>query len=163
MKYIIAIATPLIVLGGCSGGSGVTMQPGEWDMTTEMTDIEVPGMPPEMQAQMRAQLANQAQTRSTCITEEEAGEPMQSMFADSEMAGNCDFGDSSYEGGVIAINATCEGPDGQGTAEMTIEGSYTATTLEADLSVSLSGGPMDAVMSGEMRGERTGDCAADSD
>jgi hypothetical protein len=161
MKKFLIAAAPLALLGACSGGGSDSLQAGEWTMTTTMTDIEVPGMPEEMVAQMRESMGDQANTDTECITEEEAANPLQGMFSNNEMGENCDFGESTFEGGVINISATCEAPGGQpGTATMAIEGTYTATTMEAEMSVAVEGGPMEMNMSGTMSGERTGDCEA---
>jgi hypothetical protein len=162
MKKFLIAAAPLALVAACSGGGGdVALQPGEWTMTTAMTDIEVPGMPEEMVAQMRESMGDQTNTETECISDEEAANPLQGMFSNNEMGENCDFGESSFEGGVININATCEAPGGQpGTATMAIEGTYTATTMDAEMSVNVEGGPMEMRMSGTMTGERTGECEA---
>ena len=161
MKKLLIAAAPLALLGACSGGSSDGLQAGEWTMTTTMTDIEMPGMPEEMVAQMREQMGDQAETSTRCITEEEAADPGANLFAPEDASEDCDFSESTVEGGVINIAGTCEAPNGQGNATMAIEGTYTATTMEAELSVNVEGGPMEMTMSGTMNAERTGDCAAE--
>ncbi|MGP1352680.1 MAG: DUF3617 domain-containing protein [Parasphingopyxis sp.] len=163
MKKFLMAAAPLALLGACSGGGGSDgLQAGEWTMTTTMTDIEMPGMPEEMVAQMREQMGEQTDTSTRCITEEEAADPGASLFAPEDASEDCDFTNSTVEGGVINVSGTCEAPGGQeGSATMAIEGTYTATTMDAELSVDVQGGPMEMSMSGTMTAERTGDCPAD--
>lgn len=154
-------AAPLALLGACSSGSSGELEAGEWTMTTQMTDVEIPGMPDEMVEQMRAQMDDQTETSTRCITEEEAANPGANLFAPEDASEDCQFTDSTVEGGVINVQGSCEAPNGQGTATMSIEGSYTATTMQADLSVNVEGGPMAMNMSGTMSAERTGECSAD--
>lgn len=168
MKKLLIAAAPLALLGACSGGGAgggdsETLQAGEWTMTTEMTEIEIPGMPEEMVAQMREQMGEQSESSTRCITEEEAADPGANLFTPDDADQDCDFGESTVAGGVINIAGTCEAPGGQGTATMAINGTYTATTMAAELSVNVEGGPMAMTMAGNMTAERTGDCAAEPD
>lgn len=161
MKKILMVAAPIALLGACSGGGGAgALEAGEWTMTTEMTEIEVPGMPEEMVAQMREQMGEQTDTSTRCITEEEAADPGANLFTPEDADQDCEFTESVVEGGVINIAGTCEAPNGQGNATMGITGTYTATTMAAELSVNVEGGPMEMRMSGNMSAERTGDCEA---
>ncbi|MEM8697237.1 MAG: DUF3617 domain-containing protein [Pseudomonadota bacterium] len=161
MKKLLMAAAPLALLSACSGGGSDGLQAGEWTMTTEMTEIEVPGMPEEMVEQMRAQMGEQSESTTRCITEEEAADPGANLFAPEDASQDCDFGESTVEGGVINIQGSCEAPNGQGNATMAIEGTYTPTTMEAELSVNVEGGPMEMRMSGNMTAERTGECTAE--
>ncbi len=165
MKKFLVAAAPLALLGACSGGGSEGgsegLQAGEWTMTTEMTEIEIPGMPEEMVAQMREQMGEQSESTTRCITEEEAADPGANLFTPDDADQDCDFGESTVADGVINIAGTCEAPGGQGTATMAINGSYTATTMTAELSVNVEGGPMAMNMAGNMSAERTGDCAAE--
>lgn len=162
MKKILMAAAPLALLGACSGGGAGdgALEAGEWTMTTEMTEIEVPGMPEEMVAQMREQMGEQTDTSTRCFTEEEAADPGANLFIPEDADQDCEFTESTVEGGVINIAGTCQAPNGQGNATMGITGTYTATTMAAELSVNVEGGPMQMRMSGNMNAERTGDCEA---
>ena len=131
MKKLLIAVAPLALATACSGGSSDELQPGEWTMTSEITEVEIPGMPEEMAAQMREQLAGEQDAQTQCITEEQAANPGGNLFSPEGAAEDCEFGDSTVEGGVININGTCEAPGGQGTATMSIEGTYTPTTMES--------------------------------
>lgn len=160
MKTFLMAAAPLALLGACSGTSD-GLQAGEWTMTSEIIEIELPGMPEEMVAQMR-EGANEQGPNINCLSEEDVANPVEGMFANSEMGDDCDFGDSAFEGGVINVNATCQGAEGQGIATLSVQGIYTATTMAAELSVNVEGGPSEMRMASTLSAERTGECEAET-
>ena len=161
MRYAMT-GVAVAMLAACSGGPD-SIQPGQWETTTRMTEVEAPGMPEAALAQMRAQLANQTQTQSSCITPEQAANPTGGLLSGSDSSG-CQFGDSTFSGGRIAINGTCPGPGGPGSMRLTMEGSYTATTMEGTVTTQMSappgaaGGVENIRMSGTFNSRRTGDC-----
>jgi hypothetical protein len=144
------------------------MQPGQWEMVTQVTAIEVPGAPPEAQAQIRSQ-AGRLQTSQDCITPERARNPlaqMRQMMAQGQAA-RCQFSDEVFGGGVIRIRATCPAPSGRGSgAQVSLAGSFTATTLQATLSLAVQGanpampGATGMRMTANVRGHRVGECRA---
>ena len=84
----------------------------------------------------------QSQTNQDCISPERARNPLQGMrqMMPQGQAANCRFTDEVFAGGVIRIRATCPGPGGgAGGGQMSLEGSFTATTLQATLSVRAQG------------------------
>ncbi len=153
--------------GGAPAATGPAMQPGQWEMVTQVTALEMPGAPPAAQAQLRAQ-QGRSQTDRQCITPEQAANPSRNLVSGAQ-SGNCQFGDTIWSGGVIRIRATCRQPGGSGQAEMAMEGSFTATTLDARLSViatgpNLTGAPGTQQMRATsiVRGRRVGECPARS-
>jgi uncharacterized protein DUF3617 len=148
--------------------TGESMQPGQWEMAVQMRSIEIPGAPPEAQAQIRSQVGR-AQTNQDCITPEQARNPlaqMRQMVAQGQAA-RCQFTDQVFGGGVIRIRATCPGPSGQaGGGQVSMEGAFTATTLQATLTVSATGanprmpGATGMRMVADIRGRRIGECRA---
>jgi hypothetical protein len=167
MKRHLLWAPPLALLFACSG-SAVSLQPGQWETTTRMTSIEVPGAPEAMVTQMRAQLANRADTQSRCITPQEAANPAGNMLNPGGGGQGCTFTDNTFAGGVINVNGSCAGPGGRGSMRMGLQGSYTATTIEGRVSAEVTappgaappGTPQTVRMSGTMTARRTGDCPA---
>ena len=164
MKRHLLLAAPMALLFACSG-SAVTLQPGQWEMTTTMTDVQVPGAPEAMAAQMKAAMASQPRTESRCITPEEAANPTRGMMSPSGNAQGCTFTDQTFAGGVIRMAGTCPAPAGGGQVRTSLEGSYTATTMEARLSAQVDAGasappgmPRNISMTGTMNARRTGDC-----
>lgn len=154
--------------GAAPAPSGArAMQPGQWEMVTQVTAIEMPGAPPEAQAQLRAQQGG-SQTDRKCITPAQAANPTRELVGSGVQSRNCQFSDRTFADGLIRIRASCRQPGGGGgRAEMAMEGGFTATTLEARLTVSavgpnMSGGPgtqtLRAISS--VRGRRVGACPA---
>jgi hypothetical protein len=144
------------------------MQPGQWEMAVQVRSIEMPGAPPEAQARIRSQLGR-TQTNQDCITPEQARNPLSQMrqMVAQGRAASCQFTDQVFGGGVIRIRATCPGPGGQpGAGQVSMEGSFTATTLQAALSVSATGanpampGATGMRMIVDVRGRRVGECQA---
>ena len=167
MKRLVLWAPSLARLAACSGGGSDQIQPGMWETTTRMTEVEVPGMPPAIAEQMKAQMANQAQTQSQCITPEQAANPAGNMLNQGSDAQGCNFADSTFAGGRINVRGTCPGPGGQGSATMTWEGTYTATEMTGRITANVQApagaagaGPQEIRMSGTLSSRRTGDCPA---
>ena len=170
MKPIILFAPAIALAGlaaGCNKGAD-ELQPGQWEMVMQVKSLEMPGAPPETQAQLRSGVG-QSRTNQECITAERARNPVQQMrqMMAQSAAANCRFSDEVFGGGVIRIRATCPGPGGQaaGGGSVSMEGTFTATTLNATFSVNAqAGGPGMAAggmnMSAEIRGRRIGDCPA---
>ncbi|MGZ8999364.1 MAG: DUF3617 domain-containing protein, partial [Allosphingosinicella sp.] len=157
MKRLVLWAPSLALLAACSGGGSDQIQPGMWETTSRMTNVEVPGMPPAVAAQMKAQMASQAQTQSQCITPEQAANPAGKMLNQGGEAQGCQFSDSTFAGGRIKVRGTCPGPAGAGTATMSWEGTYTATTMEGRITAQVEapaggaqGGPQTIRMSGTL-------------
>ena len=167
MRHWIAAAPALLLIacgeGGGGGGSAVALQPGQWETTVQFTSIEVPGAPEAAVAQMR-EMMSRPQTRSECITPQQAANPTGNMMTPGA-GSNCQFSESTFAGGAIRVRGTCQQP-GQGSAQMSMEGSYTPTTMQAQISSEVQapagtqGGPQSVRMSGTFNSRRTGECAA---
>lgn len=157
--------------GAQAGGQGAgSLQPGQWEMTSRLESIEIPGAPPEVQAQMGGQ-RGRAQTDRTCITAAQASNPLRQLR--ESMAGpggqNCQTSEDVFAGGVIRIRTTCRRPGGAvGSAQIAMEGTFTATTLAARISVNAEGanvaGPGTTAMrlTTNLSGRRIGDCPANA-
>ncbi len=162
MRYWFA-AAPALLLVACGGGGGsVSLQPGQWETTVQFSSIEVPGAPPEAVNQMK-QMMNRPQTRSECITPEQAANPSGNMV--NPGGGNCQFSQNTFTGGTINVQGSCQQP-GQGNVQMTMQGSYTATTMQANVSTEVQappgmpGGAQNIRMSGTLNARRTGECTS---
>jgi len=155
MKKLAILALTVALIVAC--GSNTALQPGQWEFTTKITDIEVPGQPPAMAAQMKQAMASQAQTQSRCITQAEASNMGGSLANPSGSAQGCTFTKQTFAGGTIDVAGTCQAPTG-GTVATTLTGTYTATALDARIAANVTGGPQQMQMSGTMTGRRTGDC-----
>jgi hypothetical protein len=169
---VLKIAIPCAVLlsGYASlatqGSSDVAtpgIEPGQWEMVTEITAIEVPGAPEEILQQMQSSLAEQRHVDSQCITPEEARNPSANMMGSQNPAG-CEFGDTTWSGGAIRIRATCR-PSGQ-SMQMAIDGTYAVRQIDSriDVNMDIAGSseaeaPLHVRLLGRMTGRRTGECA----
>ena len=142
----------------CSGGSA-SLQPGQWEMTTKMTDIEMPGAPPAMAAQMKQAMAAQAQTQTRCITPQEAANPAGGMMSPSGNAQGCTFTKQTFSGGTIDVAGSCPAPAGGTCGDQPDRHLYRDHDGRADHRRTSTGGP--AARCGcpaRMTGRRTGDC-----
>ena len=143
--------------GGGGGSAAVTMQPGEWEMTTTVTRMNVPGMPAGMNAPMPG-----PQTARNCLTEEEARQASSNFLNETTGAGEgCTSQNSSMSGGRIQATVQCNRPEGQ--VRMTMNGQYTATTLDMTQQVQTSAQGQNVEMEARITGRRVGDCPAGSE
>jgi hypothetical protein len=155
MKKLAILVPTVALIFACS--SNTSLQPGQWEFTTKMTDIEVPGAPPAVAAQMKQAMASSAQTQSRCLTPAEAANPGGSLANPSGSAQGCTFSKQTFAGGTIDVAGTCRAPTG-GNVETTLTGTYTATEINARIGANVTGGPQQMRMSGTMTARRTGDC-----
>jgi len=156
----LALFAPMAALAACSG-SAVSLQPGQWETTVRFTSIEMPGAPEAMIGPMRTAMSA-PQTHSECMTAEQAANPAGRMMNPGGNANACQFTDSTFSGGTIRVHGTCQDP-ARGSMQISWEGSYTATTMQAQVSSEMHAppgtpGPQAIRMSGTMSGRRTGDC-----
>jgi hypothetical protein len=101
------------------------------------------------------------QTSSRCLTPDDAANPAQRMM--NPGGGNaCQLGDSTFADGRIRVHGTCQAP-GRGLQQTSMEGSFTATTIQATITSQIQAppgtqGPQNARLSGTLSARRTGDC-----
>lgn len=162
MKKLVVFA-PAIVLAAACSGSAVSLQPGQWETTIRFTSIEVPGAPEAAVAPMRAMMSA-PQTRSECMTPEQAANPAGRMMNPGAGANSCQYSENVFAGGTIRVHGTCQQP-GRGSMQMNMDGSYTATTMQTTLTSEVHAppgtpGPQVIRMSGTLSARRTGDCPA---
>ncbi len=161
MKKLALFAPTLVLCAACSG-SAVSLQPGQWETTIQFSAIEVPGVPEAQLAAMRAMMG-QPQTSSACMTPEEAANPGNRMMNPNGDNSGCQTSENTFAGGVIKIHATCQTP--RGAMTMNMEGSYTATTMQAQINQQIQAppntpGPQTVRLTGNLSGRRTGDCTS---
>jgi len=163
MKKLALFAPTLVLCAACSG-SAVSLQPGQWETTIQFSSIEVPGAPEAAVAGMRAMMG-QPRTMSSCMSPEEAANPTNRiMNPEGGTAPPCTYTENVFSGGTIRVHGSCTPPMG-GTMQMNMDGSYTATTMQATLNQEMHAppgrpGPQTIRVSGNMTARRTGDCPA---
>ena len=166
MLILVPCTALLFACGGGGGGGSVALQPGQWEMVTQITGVEAPGAPPAMVEQMRTAAAQQRQTQNRCMSPQEAANPSASLVNAGQTTG-CNFTEQTFSGGNIRIVGTCRGPGGQGEIATRMEGTYTATTMTATVTADISmganapqGAPSSVRTTATLNGRRTGDCSA---
>lgn len=163
MKHVSLLAAGIAAVAltaACSRGAD-RQQPGEWETIQTIKSVEAPGAP-QMAEMARARIG-QSQTQRQCLTEEGTRDPvgeMRRMLAQNG-GSNCTFTDQVFGGGTIRVRGTCPGPNGQGSMELAMDGSFTETTLQATLTVNLQApGGVGMRATTEMRSRRIGDCTS---
>jgi hypothetical protein len=142
--------------GGAGAASAVSLQPGEWEMKTEVVNVKVEGLPEGVADGMKAQAGG---TNRTCMTPEEAKGPSADVFAKNNPS-NCKSEGFSWSGGRIQGKTTCAGEGGAGKTQMTMDGRYTPQSI--DMTMKSETDMMGKAMTMEMRvsGRRVGECTA---
>jgi Protein of unknown function (DUF3617) len=150
--------------GGATTASGTMPQlrPGNYEVRVNITRFEVPGMPPEVAAQMRQTMAGVGQqVQNQCITPEQSAQSMEDVYKRLGQ-GNCTTERMAMTGGQISGAMRCDSGGGRVMA-MTIEGAINADGSTTNVSLiandpNLPQGQIETDMSVTM--VRTGDCAA---
>ena len=141
--------------GGSATGSGISLQPGEWEMKTEVVNVAAEGLPAGIAEGMKAQASS---TTKTCMTPEEAKGPKGDLFAGKDS--NCKSEGFSWSGGRIKGKTVCTGQGGAGKTEMEMEGQYSAQSIDMTMKskTDLAGKAMTMEM--RVSGKRIGECTA---
>ncbi len=140
---------------GSAAASAVNLQPGEWEMNMQVVNVKVEGLPEGVADAMK----KEGKASRTCMTEEEAKGPKADMFT-KDNAGNCKSENFSWSGGRIQGRTVCEGQGGAGKTVMTMDGRYSAQSI--DMTMKSETDMMGKGMTMEMRlsGKRVGECTA---
>jgi len=140
-----------------AAAGAVKLDPGEWEVTSEMTKVSGTGVPPAVLAAMQGH----KQTTRQCITPEQASHPLD-MSGDARK--DCDYSKFAMGGGRMDGTITCRSDKGDGaTVSMTMNGQFSARSYQA--AMSMTTGSKEASMTMEMRASahRIGECKAGSD
>ncbi len=129
--------------------SSVTMQPGEWEMVTQVTEMSMPGMP----AGVMPKQAMQKTTVKSCLTPEQTKKPDASFFSGRKDS-KCSYKGFEMTAGTVTGTITC--PSGEGTQKMTIAGKYEPESY--DIEMAMASERMNMKM--HTTGKRVGDCPA---
>ncbi|HYJ31362.1 MAG TPA: DUF3617 family protein [Allosphingosinicella sp.] len=137
--------------GGDSGGGGqsaVSLQPGEWEMTTTIIRMSVPEpttnlpVPPP-------------HTARVCVTPEQAASPARDL---TESLDGCTGQNHWGPDGRIEVSLLCETP--QGAVQLRIDGHHRATAVDLNQQVSTRWEGSTLVMDARITGRRIGECTA---
>lgn len=128
--------------------SSPTIQPGEWEIHTQVTDVRMPGVTPQMLAMMKTK-----QTIRHCVSAKEAAMGPRDML--NQTKGNCSFTRYTMTGGSIDGAMQCTG---KGAMKMTVKGSFTPTSYStvANMEMTMPQGRMTMTSTGQ--GKLLGPC-----
>jgi hypothetical protein len=185
MKHALAVIIPALALVACgkgpqvheknasvdevaekvrqATGGGQFIKAGEWKSVTTIQEMDVPGMPPEAAAQMKAAMAkNGAHEFTTCLTEEDVKQPKGKFFTGNDQ---CRYDHFNMSGGKIDAAMSCKA-DGAGTQVMTMTGTYSPESYSMQMSMKaedMPGPTSGMTMKMKVDSKRLGACTGKSD
>lgn len=168
MRYLLPCAG-LFLLAACSGGGeekaaagnesaakggeaappagSVTLSPGEWELTSETLELNIPGMP----AGAMPKEAMQKTSIKTCLTPEQTEKPDAGFFS-GQRNPNCTYDGFEMTGGTVNGTISCKAEGG--TQQMAIAGKYEPESYE--MRMEMKSAQMNMKM--HTTGKRVGDC-----
>lgn len=137
--------------------SAIKPEPGQYRVTMEVLEVDIPGAPEGAADMMRGMMSGQS--HSYCMTQEDVDKGFEEMARNSQEGSDCSFQRFDIDGGEFDAKMTCRA-DGQGVMTMTMKGSGTPTSSEVDMTMEGNmGGMGDSTIRMRAKHERTGDCA----
>ena len=141
-----------------AGGAAAKLQPGQWETKVEISDIDMPGVPPAMAKTLGETMKGAAATTVTnCITPEEAARPQGKVFGGGN-SDQCRYEKFTMGGGRMEGTLVCKDADRGGSMTMTTNGTFTATSFAIDNDMKMEGGPQAMTMKARVNGKRLGEC-----
>lgn len=132
----------------------VVMSPGEWQMTRHTTGYNTPTVTPAEYQKALKQVVEE----KVCITLDKDGAPAPDILAGDEGSA-CTFKDKMLRKGRLIATLSCT--SGKGSAEIAVEGNYTADTLTLGTTMTKTeGGKPVLRTTRDLSGKRLGDCPA---
>lgn len=161
-KAMLAAAAMIAVLGGCSEApkqeapaGPVSLQAGLWEISTV---IETGRNMDNGKAMLPIE-AGTTESAKVCLAAADTAKPQPGLFVPS--LEKCSYSNSYISGGRIQAQMTCEKEGLKGPIGATVNGSFTATTIEAQQTVETqlyTDG--DVSVTSKLSGKRLGDCPA---
>lgn len=138
-----------------AGGTGSFVRPGKWESRFTIEEMSMPGMPPQVGAQMKG-MAGQVEPQQSCLTAEEAKRPREDFFAGASK--NCRYDRFNMGGGKIDAVMKCT--QESGTQLMQMAGTYSPDSYTMTMSTTSAGEGPAAGMKMRMRidARRLGEC-----
>jgi Protein of unknown function (DUF3617) len=141
-----------------SSGGAMAMKPGLWEVKIGFDKIDAPGVPANVQGQMKEQMGK-GMTQQSCLTQAQVDKPDGDFFGAPPEA-NCTFDELSRSNDGMKVAMTCK-PGGNMVVKSKMDGKFAAETYTMNIEQSTEGTPMGAVkMTGKIEGKRVGDCPA---
>jgi len=150
-------------VAAASAASGTPMvEPGRWEGKVTMHDIDLPNMPAQAKAQMKAQMG-QGQSFISCVTPEDVKE-QKAFFTGDGNDKSCKYDRFVLAGGKVDGAMTCDHGGGN-KMRMTMSGVYAPQSYRMDMSSRAEGtAPMGAMsMRMTVEAKRVGTCRGSKD
>lgn len=147
MNRLLAAAPLLLLLPAAT--SSLPIQPGKWQSTVTILDMQSPHMPPGVAAGMRTHPT----TVTACVTAAQAADGPRAVLQGSN--GRCHYTSFNATGG--RLNAVMVCTFASGTMTVTSNGTYTPTTMDVNGS-SVTTGRMQMSSKTHTSGRRVGGC-----
>ena len=126
------------------------IQPGQWEVRSQVTSIDMPGAPPQMLEMMR-----KPHVTRHCLTPEQAAKGPQEML--KERKGECRFTRYALAGGRLDSVMQCSSKE-RGTMTVTSRGRYASGSYDVTSAMVMSGPRGQMKMSTVGQGKRVGPC-----
>src|SRR4029078_5662766 len=135
------------------------VETGKWETKVSVLDVDIPGMPAQMAAQMKRTMGTmQEHSFTSCLTEEDVRRPKEDFFAGRNK--DCRYDHFTMSGGKIDAALRCDGKP-SGAMTMTINGSYSRDSYEATMAMNVSGGREGGMkIRSHSQSHRVGQCSA---
>ena len=147
MNRLLAAAPLLLILPAAT--SSLPIQPGKWQSTVTILDMQSPRMPPGVSAAMRAHPT----IVTACVTAAQAADGPRAVLQGSN--GNCRYTSFNAAGGRLSAVMVCN--FGSGAMTVTSNGTYSATTMNVTAS-SITTGRMQMTSKSRTSSRRVGPC-----
>lgn len=164
MRFFVLM--PVLALAACSEGEApkqdqpeaapaAQLSAGQWEVTGQVANLtQRDKSPPAIKAAV-----GDKTTAASCVAEADTRKPPPALFVGEGY--DCTYRDIYMSGGRLNATLACKHPDLKGNVAVSVNGRYTADTLEATsiIETSLfSGG--DVRVETKLNGRRTGACTA---
>lgn len=135
----------------------VNLEPGEWENTVEIVEVNIEGLPEGAPAGMMDSMKGQTTTSKSCITEEQAKNPGAQFFAAQEETA-CEVKKFDMSGGAISSEMACKNMGAPGEMNMAMDGQYGPSNYDMTMTMSGDASGMKMNMKAKSSGKRVGDC-----
>jgi hypothetical protein len=175
-KAIIAAAATALFLAGCSDAgsadadadgkvslgeaakrvedAGLKPQPGLYRTTVTMTDLQIPGLPPEM----KGHAAGMTTTVEDCLTAEEVGKGFEDMVKQGQ-TGECGYESFTLKGDKLDAVMVCKAEGREVRSSLSGTATATGADLVATTQMAFDGAGK-GTMTASVKHQRIGECAA---
>lgn len=153
-------ATPKEVQQKVAAAGDIQMiSPGRWEGVVHVTELKMPGLPPEAQARLAQ--ARSDQKTVNCVTAEEIKESKADLFGG--MNKECKYDHFALGGGKVEGTATCN--TGGGTMKTTVSGTFSSDTYHLDMRAEGTGpkATENMTMASSIDAKRVGACRGTPD